>query len=177
MDHIVGILYAKDVIKVLHAQTEVDGDDFIWKEKIIKPHFVPESKKIITLLREFQAKRYHMAMVVDEFGSTSGLVTIEDIIEELLGEIQDEYDTEIPMIQLSGRDEWRVQGLAPMSLVNQSLPSALPLSAEYETLSGFLNFVLGRLPFQGDKIRKLGYEITVLKASNRRAELVKITKI
>ena len=84
LDNIIGILYAKEALRALNS-----GDQ-VWKDKILKPHFVPESKKIITLLREFQAKRYHMALVVDEFGSTTGLVTLEDVIEELVGEIQEQ---------------------------------------------------------------------------------------
>ena len=171
LDNIIGILYAKEALRALSA------GEHAWKEKILKPHFVPESKKIITLLREFQAKRYHMALVVDEFGSTSGLVTLEDVIEELVGEIQDEYDAELPMIEKTGKSDWRIQGLAPIATVNHELPIPLPETGDYDTVSGYLNTCFGRIAQTGDKMTRDGYEIIVLKASRRRVELVKLRQV
>ena len=171
LDNIIGILYAKEALRALSA------GEHAWKEKILKPHFVPESKKIITLLREFQAKRYHMALVVDEFGSTSGLVTLEDVIEELVGEIQDEYDAELPMIEKTGKSDWRIQGLAPIVTVNHELPIPLPETGDYDTVSGYLNTCFGRIAQTGDKMTRDGYEIIVLKASRRRVELVKLRQV
>lgn len=167
LDNIVGILYAKEALKVMRSVGKAN-----WKDRIVKPHFVPESKKIITLLREFQSRRYHMAMVVDEFGSTSGLVTFEDVIEELVGEIQDEYDHEVPMIERSGKHEWRINGLASVQLVNQYLPVALPEPGDFDTMSGFANWAFGRIPQSGDKLKKFGYDMTILKATKRKVELV-----
>jgi CBS domain containing-hemolysin-like protein len=173
LDNIVGVLYAKEVLKAIQYHKVHPEEPFNWKDKMSKPHFVPESKKVITLLREFQSKRFHMALVVDEFGSVSGLVTIEDVIEELVGEIQDEYDTEAPMVEQTGKKEWRINGLAPLSTVNQYLDPPLPESNEYDTVSGLMNWSCGRIPRVQDKIKSFGYEITVLKASKRRIETVK----
>ncbi len=172
LDNIVGILYAKDLLKSLGQDKQ--GNGFNWKEKVGKAHFVPETKNIITLLREFQSQRFHMAIVLDEFGSLSGVVTIEDIIEELLGEIQDEFDSEAPLIEKVNKNEWRVNGLATISALNQFLPQPLPEDGDYDTISGLLNLKFGKIPKVNDKIQAFGYDFFVLKASARRVDLIKI---
>ncbi len=176
LDNIVGFLYMKDLFANLSVIDAAERHSFVWQEKILKPFFVPETKKVIVLLREFQAKHGHMALVVDEFGSTAGLVTIEDIMEELVGEIQDESDAEVPMVEQTGVSEWRVNGLAPIVLVNQFVADPLP-EGDYDTVSGFLNFVAGRIPQVNDEYVMKRYRLVVLRATKRRVELVKITEL
>jgi CBS domain containing-hemolysin-like protein len=171
LDNIVGILYAKDLLKGFGQK---QNGDYNWKEKIGKAYFVPETKSMMSLLREFQSKRFHMAIVVDEFGSSSGLVTIEDVIEELLGDIQDEFDSEAPLIERINKNEWRVNGLATISDLNHHLPNPLPETGDYDTISGLLNLKFGRIPRISDRITAFGYDFFVIKASKRRVDLIKI---
>ncbi len=166
LENIVGILYAKDFLKGL-IQTQ-----FNWKDNIQKPYFVPESKKMIQLLGEFQTEHHHMAIVLDEFGSTAGLVTFEDILEELVGDIQDEYDTELPLIEAMENQVLRVNTSVAISTLNESLPDPLPEHANYDTLAGFLNTLSHRIPQPGDKLRWGPYEFQVIKGNKRRAEWV-----
>jgi len=169
MDNIVGIIHSKDLLKAI-----IDNKFKSLKEIMRPVHFIPESMKINELLRDFQKHHYQMAIVTNEFGSTAGLVTMEDIIEELVGEIQDEHDEEIPNVEKKSDTEFIVNAQAPITDVNQVLPVALPENPQYETVSGYINFVFGRIPGINDKRKKDGYEITILKRNRQSVESVRL---
>ncbi len=171
-DNIVGIVHSKELLRrVLDRQPFKLGD-------IMRPaYFVPETKKIRVLLRELQSKRNHMAIVVDEFGVTSGLVTLEDIVEELVGEIQDEYDDERPVVESrkEKEGEYIVNAHASMLDVNALLPKPLPESTEYSTVAGFLNVLFSGIPEVGQSCRDSGYEMRVVKRSRGSVDTVLLT--
>ena len=169
MDNIVGIIHSKDLLRAL-----IDNKFKSLKEIMRPVHFIPESMKINELLRDFQKHHYQMAIVTNEFGSTAGLVTMEDIIEELVGEIQDEHDEEIPNVEKKSDTEFIVNAQAPITDVNQALPIALPENPQYETVSGYINYIFGRIPGINDRRRKDGYEITILKRNRQSVESVRL---
>jgi CBS domain containing-hemolysin-like protein len=159
-DNIVGILHEKELLRrVLDKQTIRIAD-------IMRPAlFVPETKKIGSLLRELQNKRSHMAIVVDEFGVASGLITLEDIVEELVGEIQDEYDDERPVVEKRKEGDFIVNAHASILDVNAHLPVQLPESPEYSTVAGFLNILFSGIPEVGQSCEDDHYSFKVLKTS------------
>jgi putative hemolysin len=165
-----GILYAKDFLTTF-AKTGQVGI-----RKIIKPpYFIPETMKISLLLREMQKKRIHMALVVDEYGGISGLVTIEDLIEEIVGEIRDEYDIESPVIELS---DGTILIDASISLrdLKEDHHIQLPESPEYETLGGFLMTTLQKIPQAGDRVEIEGKRIKIVEMVGQRISKVKLEK-
>jgi CBS domain containing-hemolysin-like protein len=168
IDNIVGIIHTKDLLKAL-----IDNKFRSLKEIMRPVHFIPESMKIADLLRDFQKHHYQMAIVTNEFGSTAGLVTMEDIIEELVGEIQDEHDEEQPYVEKKSDTEFIVIAQAPVTDVNQVLPIALPENPQYETVSGYINYVFGRIPGINDKRISDGYEISILKRNRQSVESVR----
>jgi CBS domain containing-hemolysin-like protein len=159
-DNIVGILHAKELLKrVLEKQP-------VTISQIMRPAlFVPETKKIGSLLRELQSKRSHMAIVVDEFGVASGLITLEDIVEELVGEIQDEYDDERPVVEKRKEGDFVVNAHASILDVNASLPAPLPESSDYSTVAGLLNILFGGIPEVGQSCEDGRYSFKILKTS------------
>lgn len=159
-DNIVGILHEKELLRrVLDKQT-------INLLEIMRPAlFVPETKKIGSLLRELQNKRSHMAIVVDEFGVASGLITLEDIVEELVGEIQDEYDDERPVVEKRKEGDFIVNAHASILDVNAHLPVQLPESPEYSTVAGLLNILFSGIPEVGESCEDGTYCFKVLKTS------------
>ena len=166
-----GILYAKDFLTTLAKTGEVDI------RKIIKPSFlIPETMKISLLLREMQRKRVHMALVVDEYGGISGLVTIEDLIEEIVGEIRDEHDTESPVVQLSD-GTLLIDASINLRDLREDHHVSLPESPEYETLGGFLMATLQKIPQPGDVIEVEGKRIRILEMVGQRISKVKLGKI
>jgi CBS domain containing-hemolysin-like protein len=169
IDNIIGIVYAKDIITLLCHQ------NLIILQDIIRPaYFVQEDEKINTLLQNLQRRRNHMAIVIDEFGGTAGLVTLENIIEEIVGQIQDEYDEEAPLIQKDSDTEFTVHGTAAITDLNEILPKGLPQSEDYETIGGMVNHFAGRIPDINDVIEIPGYKCTVLKRSMRSLELLSL---
>ncbi|UYZ63147.1 hemolysin family protein [Hymenobacter weizhouensis] len=169
IDNIVGVLYVKDLLQIIRRQEP------IVLSKIMRPaYFVPETKKINRLLRQFQRKHMHMAIVSDEFGGVSGIVTIEDIMEELVGEIQDEYDNEVPVVEKVSDNEYRVNTATPIPDANEYLPYPLPEGDDYETVGGLLNVIYGNIPEVGDVAVLDNYEFRVLKRSRRAVELVQL---
>ncbi len=165
-----GILYAKDFLTTFAKTGQVDI------RKIIKPpYFIPETMKISLLLREMQKKRIHMALVVDEYGGISGLVTIEDLIEEIVGEIRDEYDIESPVIELS---DGTILIDASISLrdLKEDHHIQLPESPEYETLGGFLMTTLQKIPQAGDRVEIEGKRIKIVEMVGQRISKVKLEK-
>ncbi|GAA4924759.1 hemolysin family protein [Mucilaginibacter defluvii] len=169
IDKIVGIVHTKDILPLL-----VKGEDINLKEIIRKPYFVPETKKINDLMAELQQKRMQIAIVLDEFGGTAGMVTLEDIVEELVGEIQDEYDEEKPIVEEVNEREFIVNALASIYDVNEHLPHDLPEDGDYDTVSGWLGDLFGKIPDVGEQKEANGYNITVLKKSDQNIESVKL---
>ncbi|HSL68229.1 MAG TPA: hemolysin family protein [Actinomycetota bacterium] len=148
IDEIEGIVYAKDLLRHLHA-----GKPDVPLESIMRePYFVPETKKVSELLREMQKKRVHIAIVLDEYGSVAGLATIEDLLEELVGEIADEYDREEPQIEPVDENTYRVNGRLPIDDVNELLDVELPHD-EWDTVGGLMYGLLGSVPTQGETVR------------------------
>ncbi|SNR42528.1 MULTISPECIES: hemolysin family protein [Hymenobacter] len=169
IDNIVGVLYVKDLLQIIRRQEPIE------LPKIMRPaYFVPETKKINRLLRQFQRKHMHMAIVSDEFGGVSGIVTIEDIMEELVGEIQDEYDNEVPVVEKVSEGEYRVNAATAVPDANEYLPYPLPEGDDYETVGGLLNVIYGNIPEVGDVAVLDNYEFRVLKRSRRSVELVQL---
>ncbi|MVN78469.1 DUF21 domain-containing protein [Hymenobacter sp. HMF4947] len=169
IDNIVGVLYVKDLLPLVRQQQPIE------LARIMRPaYFVPETKKINRLLRQFQRKHLMMAVVSDEFGGVSGIVTIEDIMEELVGEIQDEYDNEVPVVEKVSETEYRVSTSTPISDANEYLPYPLPEGDDYETVGGLLNVLYGNIPEVGDVAVLEPYEFRVLKRALRVVELVQL---
>ncbi|MBF9141975.1 HlyC/CorC family transporter [Hymenobacter sp. BT439] len=169
IDNIVGVLNVKDLLPIIRRGEPVE------LARIMRPpYFVPETKKINRLLRQFQRKHIVMAIVSDEFGGVSGIVTIEDIMEELVGEIQDEYDNEVPVVEKVAEDEYRVNPATPIPDANEYLPYPLPEGEDYETVGGLLNVIYGSIPEVGDVAVLDPYEFRVLQRSRRAVELVQL---
>lgn len=172
MDNIVGIVYTKDLLKILHENNFRNIND------IMRPaYFVPLNKRINELLKEFQTQHIQMAIVTNEFGGTAGIVTMEDIIEELVGEIQDEYDDEKPVVEKKSETEFIVNAMANVSDVNDVLPISLPESTSYDTVSGLLNYIYGRIPAVNEKKVYGGYEFTVIKRFKHSVDTVKMVVV
>lgn len=169
IDKIVGIVHAKDILPLLARK-----EDIVLKNIIRKPYFIPETKKINDLMAELQQKRIQIAIVLDEFGGTAGMVTLEDIVEELVGEIQDEYDEEKPIVEKINDREFVVNALASIYDVNSHLPHDLPEDGDFDTVSGWLGEIFGKIPDVGEQKESNGYNITVLKKSDQNIESVKL---
>jgi len=146
IDDVVGVLYAKDVLASL-----VSGQSSPVAKLARKPFFVPETKKIDSLLREFKRRRVHIAVVLDEYGATSGIVCMEDIIEEIVGEIQDEYDDETEDIVQTGPRSWRCDARGHLDEVVEKLNLHLPVE-EFDSLAGFVFDLFGRIPEKNESI-------------------------
>ncbi|MBS1538153.1 MAG: HlyC/CorC family transporter [Bacteroidetes bacterium] len=168
IDTIVGVVYAKDLVTMMNHL------DLIILQDILRPAFyVQENEKISKLMRDMQKRKAHMAIALDEFGGTAGIVTLEDIMEELVGEIQDEYDDEISIVEKRD-DEWFVRASAAIDDVNEHLPFPLPEAEEYETIGGWINHAAGRVPEANEIILTDGYECTILLRSKRNVESIKL---
>lgn len=172
LDNVIGVIFMKDMLKLM-KQSRLIKEDI---ERIIRPaHFIPQSKRINDLLREFQTLHIQMAIVTSEFGGITGLVTLEDVIEELVGEIQDEYDEEKPAVEKKSDTEFIVNAMASISDVNDVLPIALPESPHYESVSGLLNWMFGRIPAVNEKKEFGGYEFVIMKRFRHSVDIVKMT--
>jgi putative hemolysin len=171
IDNIVGVVYAKDLLRYL-----ADGRRPASLLDIARPPYVvPEGKRIDELLAEMRANKVHMAIVVDEYGGTAGLVTIEDVLEEIVGEIQDEYDREeVTMERLSDR-EAVVDARVSLDDLNELLGLNVE-SEDFDTVGGFVYHLLGRMPAPGDEVRENGLTLRVLTVAGRRIKKVRATK-
>jgi putative hemolysin len=167
IDEIIGILYAKDLIPVLKSQT---AERPSMRELLRPPVFVPESMSIDDALHAFQRRKVHIAIVLDEYGGTAGLVTIEDLLEEIVGEIQDEYDTEEPMIVRLSDDEIRIDGRVSVDELGDLFEIELNLddTDEYDTIGGLVFHRIGGVPKPGDRVDLGELVLTVESTDGRR---------
>ncbi len=169
VDDIVGVIHLKDILKEMRKNNELD------LRSIVRPvSFVPETKRISQLMREFQMKHQQIAIVLNEFGGTEGIITMEDILEELVGEIQDESDDEIPFVEQVSDGLYTVIATASINDINNHLPHPIDQDEEYDTLAGFLMDKFGRIPLTRDKIEAEGYEFTILKKAKTSIALVQV---
>jgi len=176
LDEIRGILYVKDLVPYLGTEVE----DFRLDRLLRQPIRVPETKPVQDLLGDFQRSEVHMAIVVDEYGGTSGLVTIEDVLEEIVGEIQDEHDTEEelpPAIARVGDDRWEMDARFQIYDLNEMLETALPEDDDFDTVAGFILERLGRVPEAGESVEDLGLRFEVLEAEPTRIERVAVIRL
>ncbi len=171
VDNIVGVLYTKDLLKGIAEGKEQEKVEGLLREA----YFVPENKRLVDLLKEFQKKRMHLALVVDEYGGTSGLVTLEDLLEEIVGEIRDEYDTEEPLFRRIDAQTLRVDARIGLEELSELLGTELP-EGEYQTLGGLVMDLAGRVPKEGESVRHKHLEFVVEKVLRRRILIVKIIK-
>ncbi len=173
IDNIIGILYVKDLLPFLNKSKKESID----LQKLVRPaYFVPEQKKIDELLREFQEEHIHMALVVDEYGGISGLITLEDIIEEIVGEIQDEYDRESPLFKKLDENSYMIDGRMSLEELNDELDLSLPLVEGVETISGFILNLLGSFPVEKEEVNYKQLKLTVEKIYRNRILKVKVEK-
>ena len=175
VDEIVGILYAKDLLPFLKAG---DAERPALRTLLRTPVFVPESMSVDDLLHELQRRKVHIAIVLDEYGGTAGLVTIEDLIEEIVGEIQDEYDEEEPMIVELSDDEARVDGRAAVDDLGSLFDTDLALEDddEYDTVGGLIYHRIGGVPKPGDQVSVDGLTLTVETTDGRRVGKVLVVR-
>lgn len=169
IDNIEGIVLAMDLLKF--SEKEHLGDPL---RPLIRPvHFVPESMKVAQLLKELQRRKEKMAIVVDEHGGVSGLATIEDLVEEIVGEIQDEYDTEEPLVSKSGPADYTVSGEVRVEEVEDLFDSDMA-EDDFITMSGFITHHLGRLPKKGETLEVKGFSLEILEVDQKRILKVRI---
>ncbi|MGH8886791.1 MAG: hemolysin family protein [Egibacteraceae bacterium] len=171
-DTIVGLVYAKDVLRRLHT---AGGEDVGWQDLLRPPYFVPELKPVDELLRELQARQIHLAIVVDEYGTTAGLVTIEDILEEIVGEIVDEYDHEEALVERLDGDRWRVDARLPVDDLDELADTHLP-DEEWDTVGGLLFGLLGHVPAPGEQVEVDALRLTAERVKGRRIATVLVER-
>lgn len=172
-DEVVGILLAKDVLRHF---VETPGEKFDLSRYLRTPTFIPESKRLNTLLKEFRVSRNHMAIVVDEYGGTAGLLTIEDVLEEIVGEIDDEHDPhEAEPIQKQDDSRYQVRALTRVEEFNDYFASDLH-DEDYDTIGGLVIHHLGRLPRRGEIVSCGGFRFKVLQADRRRVHSLEVTR-
>jgi magnesium and cobalt transporter len=170
-DQVVGILLAKDLLRYY---AENSTGDFDIREVIRTAVFVPESKRLNVLLKEFRKNRHHMAIVVDEYGGVAGLVTIEDVIEQIVGDIADEYDVEEDQpIRRDAEHQFTVRALTRIAEFNEYFDAQFS-DAEFDTIGGLVAHGFGRVPRRGDAVRLGEFEFRVLRADRRRIDLLKV---
>jgi CBS domain containing-hemolysin-like protein len=170
VDDVLGIAYTKDLILAVRAAHSAKPISSLMREA----HFVPETKKVAELMREMQALKQHMAIVVDEYGGTAGLVTLEDLIEELVGEIVDEYDVDAPPVERLPNGDIRVSGRLALDEANDELGLELP-EGDWDTIAGLLFTQMGHVPEQGESVEVEGFVLTAVVMDGRRIERVRIT--
>lgn len=173
VDNILGLLYAKDLLQVWRQGNQLNS----LKDLLRPAYFIPEAKKVDELLAEIQAQRIHMAIVVDEYGGVAGLVTLEDIVEEIVGEILDEYDqAEELLYQVINESEYIFQGLIDLDDFNEIMHSQLPRD-EADTLGGFIYSRIGRVPNGGESVQVDDIKLTVEQVTGRRIRKVKVQRL
>ena len=174
-DEVLGVLLAKDLLRYFGA-----GDDVTIRELLRPAAVIPESKRLNALLKEFRASHNHMAIVVDEYGGVAGLLTIEDVLEEIVGEIEDEHDDEEaefirPDGDRNGKPSYAVRALTRVEDFNEYFECELE-DEEYDTIGGLVMHELGRLPRRGEKVNFGGFEFAVMKADKRRIDALQVQR-
>ena len=172
-DQIVGIIHARDVLKKLEGDEKIISLEQIMRE----PVFVSQEKRVSDLLKEMQGRRTHMAIVLDEFGGVEGCVTLEDLLEEIVGEIQDETDTEKPSFQRDGQNAIVTDGDIEIDTINDIFKSNIPPGDDYSTLNGLLHEQLHDMPKEDDKIEIGSLRIIIEKVSKNKPEKIRIEKV
>ena len=166
-------MYIKDLLPFTN-----EGSDFNWLKLLRDPFFVPENKKIDDLLKEFQEKKIHMAIVVDEFGGTSGIISLEDVIEEIVGEISDEFDDEDIVYSKLDDHTYVFEGKTPLAdfckVVNESEELFEEAKGDTESIAGFVLELMGRFPKKGDQVKFENYNFIVESVLKRRVNRIKV---
>ncbi|HEY5699023.1 MAG TPA: hemolysin family protein [Acidimicrobiales bacterium] len=171
IDDITGIVYAKDLMRA-----ERDGHSEEPIRDLLRPaRVVPETKRVAELLREMQSEQFHIAIVIDEYGGTAGLVTLEDVIEELVGEIQDEFDVEEPLVEPASGGGIRVHARMAVDEVNALLDGELPEEGDWDSVGGLVYHLLGHVPAEGESVEVTGYRLAAEKVQGRRIGRVRVT--
>ena len=164
IDHVIGILNIKDLF--MHQVTSSEAADV--RKIMSEPYYVPENLKLDNLLQQFKKRKQHIAIIVDEHGGVSGLITLEDALEEIVGEIIDESDIFEPHIVKLNKDEWRVLGKSEIDEVNEKIQMSIPDSREYDTFSGYILDKIGRIPQEKEEISLGDYMVTVYEMDGNR---------
>jgi CBS domain containing-hemolysin-like protein len=172
LDNIVGVVYLKDILLTSRKSDKINIRNLMRSMSI-----VPETKLIGQLLNEFQARHQQIAAVVNEYGGTEGIITMEDILEELVGEIQDEYDNEIPFVENIGEKTYSVLASAKIDDINELLPRRLEKDEQYDTLAGYLILKFGKIPNIKEKITIDNYEFSIVKKHKSSIALVQIVDL
>ncbi len=172
IDDISGIVYTKDLMRAVQDEEH----DKSVRDLVREAQFVPETKRVAELMREMQRDKFHIAIVVDEYGGTAGLVTLEDLIEELVGEIVDEFDVEEPNIEALTGGAYRVNARMPVDEVNELLGADFP-EGDWDTIGGFVFNLLGHVPSEGEAVEHDGHRLAAEKVQGRRIGRVRITKV
>ena len=176
LDHIAGILYVKDLIPFLGE----DASAFELRPLLRRPIVIPETKPVADLLADFQQAEVHMAIVVDEYGGTAGLATIEDVLEEIVGEIYDEHegddDEEEPVLHAAGEGVWEVDGRFHIDDFNEAVDSELPEDDEYDTVGGWFTARVGHVPAVGESLREEELDFQVLEAEPTRVLKLRVRR-
>lgn len=176
LDEILGIIYAKDLLPYLKDKGKREMSSV--KDLARKPMYAPETKRIKDMLHEFQEKKVHIAIVVDEYGGTAGLVTLEDVIEEVIGEIWDEFDREEESINKIGKDKFLVLGKTSINDINETIGfQLLPETDDYDTIGGLILSNASNIPEEGYSFKIADYCITVKKIVNKRINKVLVEKV
>lgn len=175
IDNVIGIFYAKEIIReYVRSKGNLSHEDL---ERLMREaFFVVGSKKISDLMKIFQQKKQHLAVVIDEFGGTEGIITLEDILEELVGEIQDEEDDEEKVVDQVGENTYWVQATQPLDEINEFVPKKFPLSeeGEFNTLAGYILHELEDIPEENQEFEMNGYHFKILKMNNKSVEMVEL---
>lgn len=177
IDNIIGIFYAKEIIREYIKRKELTHEDL--RGLLREAFFVVGSKKISDLLKVFQLKKQHIAIVIDEFGGTEGIVTLEDILEELVGEIQDEEDDEEKIVDKVGENVFWVKATQPLDEINEFLPKKFNISEEgdFNTLAGYILHELSDIPEENQEFEMNDYQFKILKMNNKSVELVELVYV
>jgi CBS domain containing-hemolysin-like protein len=167
LDNIVGVVLLKDMLMALHKKGDFKLQDIIQKVGVF-----PLNTNISRIMKDFQVKHRQIGIVVNEYGGTEGIVTMEDILEELVGEIQDEFDNEVPFVEYLGDGLYTVLASARIDEINKTLPHSLVKHPKYEKLAGYLMSKFGKIPNIGERLILDDYEVTILKKTRNTIALV-----
>ncbi|MCR4630319.1 MAG: hemolysin family protein [Treponema sp.] len=170
IDNVIGVLYVKDILKCISQNQEIN------LEKMTrKPYFVPESKRIDSLLREFKRHHLHIAIAIDEYGGVSGLVTMEDIIEEIVGDIQDEFDKEREDIITVNENVWLCDARVNLDDLNETIEAEFP-NADFDSLGGFVFDLFGKVPVKYEKASWNNFDFIVQDMEGHRINVIKVIR-